>query len=203
MTVEENKIQHLNPVEALSRFDYECGYCGHDNSGRVVTLYHEDEHKTNPEVRFMLCTSCSKGSVWMNPDTIMPGSNPGESLEGLPTAVNEAYEEARKCFAINSFTACELICRKILMHIAVDKNAEEGKSFEYYLDYLEKKGYITPVIKKWADIIRKNGNKSTHKLESPDKQRAENTFMFTMQLLRIIYEMEFKASKYDSPAESE
>ena len=88
------------------------------------------------------------------------------------------------------------------MHIAVDKGAPEGKSFQDYLDYLESKGYITPPIKSWADIIRQNGNESTHRLASPDKTRADNTFMFTMQLLRIIYEMEYRASKYTSKSDT-
>lgn len=44
-------------------------------------------------------------------------------------------------------------------------------------------------IRIWADKIRENGNLSTHKLAKTSQVRAENTFMFTMQLLRIIYEM--------------
>ena len=196
MVVEENRIQALGPSERLARFNYKCGHCGRDNSGRVVSIYHVDDNRNNPMSRFMLCTSCAKGSVWTHPDRIVPGTNPGENLEGLPEEVNEAYEEARQCFAINSYTGCELLCRKILMHIAVDKGAKEGEPFESYLVFLETKGYITPPIKAWADIIRKNGNASTHKLEKPSKERAENTFMFTMQLLRIIYEMEHKAKKY-------
>ena len=85
------------------------------------------------------------------------------------------------------------------MHIAVDKGAKEGESFQAYLTFLEERGYITPPIKSWADIIRQNGNESTHRILVPDKTRAENTFMFTMQLLRIIYEMEYRATKYITP----
>ena len=201
MAIDENNIQHLGNSDNLSRHNYRCGHCGRENSGRVVSIYHTDKNKTTPRIKFMLCTSCADGSVWIMPDKVIPGISPGEKLEGLPTEVNEAYEEARKCFAINSYTACELLCRKILMHIAVDKGAAEGKSFKFYLDFLETKGYITPSIKSWVDIIRKNGNDSTHKLETPSKERAENTFMFTMQLLRIIYEMEYKANKYGSISE--
>ncbi|EEF78683.1 hypothetical protein MDMS009_2856 [Methylophaga thiooxydans DMS010] len=34
---------------------------------------------------------------------------------------------------VNAYTAAELICRKILMHVAADKGADEGKSFAAYL----------------------------------------------------------------------
>ena len=197
--VTEGAIQSQGPTDMYSRYNYICGHCGRDNSGRVVSVYHFDTRKDDPRIRFMICTSCKKGSVWIHPDIIIPGEN----LEGLPEEVNEAYEEARRCFSVNSYTGCELLCRKILMHIAVDKGAKEGESFKHYLDFLEGKGYITPPIKTWADLIRENANKSTHKLESSDKKRAENTFMFTMQLLRIIYEMEHKASEYDLSKDSE
>ena len=65
-----------------------------------------------------------------------------------------------------------------------------------YLNYLEDKGYITPTIKEWADVIRQIGNLSTHKLDPPNKERTEATLMFTMELLRIIYEMEHIANKF-------
>ncbi len=81
------------------------------------------------------------------------------------------------------------------MYIAVEKGADENKSFAYYIDYLETKGYITPPIKTWSDKIRSNANESTHEIIFPDKNRAENTFQFTMMLLRIIYEMEHKANE--------
>ncbi len=45
-------------------------------------------------------------------------------------------------------------------------------------------------MKEWADFIRKFGNLSAHKLDPPDQSRVEITSMFTMGLLRIIYEMQ-------------
>jgi len=196
MTIREPWIVQIPHQDIRARFDYVCGHCSRSVSGRVTSVYQYDNVSTAIAVRFLLCTSCGKGSVWIRPDIVIPGITPGDDLEGLPSEVNEAYEEARKCFSINAYTACELLCRKILMHIAVDKGAEEGKSFKEYIDYLEAEKYITPGIKGWADIIRQNGNKSTHKIEKPDEGRAKATFMFTMELLRIIYEMEHFAKEF-------
>ena len=101
--------------------------------------------------------------------------------------------------SVNAFTAAELICRTILMHVAVDKGAPEGESFAAYLAFLETHGYVTPPMKGWVDLIRMHGNASTHKLASPDKTRAESTTMFTAELLRLVYEMDFMAKKYVAP----
>jgi len=199
MPIEEGLIRRPTTVDTDSRFDYHCSYCDKEVSGRVVASYLSPRNNKIRDVVYLLCTSCTQGSVWsIKNNSVIPGSKPGKSLEGLPEEINKAYEEARKCFSVGAFTATELLCRKILMHIGVDKGAEEGGSFKSYIDFLEEKGYITPVIKNWADLIRTHGNESTHKLEPPNKKRTEATFMFLLQLLRIIYEMEFKAKLFDN-----
>jgi hypothetical protein len=102
-----------------------------------------------------------------------------------------------------AFTACELVCRKILMHVAVEKGAKEGASFSSYLKHLEGAGYVTPPMKKWVGLIRAHGNESTHRLPAPDQNRAESTLMFTAELLRLVYEMESLAEKYAPVAVAE
>lgn len=194
MPLDEKLINYIGGTESHARFDYQCGHCNRYVSGRVVNIY--GNNKDNPIIRFMICPSCLKGSVWMRDNKIIPGSKPGQNLEGLPVEVEAAYQEARKCFSISAFTACELLCRKIIMHVGVNKGAQEGQTFVSYLDHLENKGYITPTIRDWTDLIRQFGNQSTHKLASPDEKRTETTLMFTMELLRIIYEMEHIAAKF-------
>ncbi|MHA1985973.1 MAG: DUF4145 domain-containing protein [Promethearchaeota archaeon] len=194
MPLEEKYIYRPSSTDIDGRLDYNCGHCGRAVSGRVPNTYGND--RNNPSIRFSICPSCVKGSVWMN-GIMIPGTNPGQNLEGLPNDVEAAYEEARKCFSIGAFTGCELLCRKILMHVGVDNGAQEGQSFVSYLNHLEQIGFITPPIKKWANLIRKFGNQSTHKLDPPDSKRSEGTLLFTMELLKIIYEMKFIANKFD------
>ncbi|HET7386781.1 MAG TPA: DUF4145 domain-containing protein [Nocardioidaceae bacterium] len=124
---------------------------------------------------------------------------PGEDLEGLPTDVESAYSEARDAMGVHAYTAGELMCRKILMHVAVDKGAAEGDTFASYLDYLQTQGYITPPMKPWADVIRQHGNHATHKIPAADQSRALGTLAFTTQLLRMIYEMDHKVARYLTP----
>jgi len=177
---------------------YVCGHCNTKVTGAVVAKYSWEKPPgitiTN---KWLLCPNCSLGSVIIN-KSVFPGSPFGPKLQGLPDDVEAAYEEARRCMEVNAYTAAELLCRKILMHVAVEKGAKEGESFASYLSYLENNGYVTPPMKTWVDLIRQHGNKATHKLEAPEKERAQSTVMFTAELLRLTYEMEYLANKYVS-----
>jgi len=102
---------------------------------------------------------------------------------------------------VNAFTATEAVCRKILMHIAVDKGAKEGQTFASYIDHLEKAGYVTPPMHEWVKLIKDHGNEAQHQLRSPERQRAESTLLFTAQLLRSVYEMGHIAARF-KPASS-
>jgi hypothetical protein len=90
------------------------------------------------------------------------------------------------------------MCRKILMHVAVEKGAVAGDSFLNYITHLEKEGFVTPPMSKWVELIRKHGNKANHELSTPDKKQTESTLMFTAELLRLTYEMESISKRYTS-----
>jgi len=173
---------------------YMCAHCSNRVTGLVVARSRNDKQQMSLWLR---CPDCQEPSVWIEHlDAIIPGPRFGPSVEGLPSNVEDAYEEARQCMAAQAFTAAELLCRKILMHIAVEKGAAAGEKFAAYLTYLEQTGYITPPMKPWVDLIRKHGNLATHELPPSDRQRAESTVMFTAELLRLVYEMEYLAQRY-------
>jgi hypothetical protein len=186
-----DKVKHPGPGQSEAYYGYTCGHCGREVSGIVVATYQYGDH-----VDWLLCPSCGKGSV--HSDGVFPRPVYGVEIDGLPDMVKKAYQEARNCMSVTSYTACELICRSILMHVSVEKGADINQSFEAYVSFLEKNGYITPVMKDWVKLIKEHGNKAAHKLESPDRNRAECTFMFTLELLRLIYEMNHVAGKYIS-----
>jgi hypothetical protein len=72
---------------------------------------------------------------------ITPGPRPGSNLRGLPEDVARAYGEARDAASVNAWTATEMMCRKILMHVAVDKGAKPGEIFAHYIGHLAAEGY--------------------------------------------------------------
>ena len=69
----------------------------------------------------------------------------------MDVAWNEAVNSARA----GAFTASEIMCRKILMHVAVDKTGvDKGKAFTEYIDALDSAGYIPTGLKPKIDEIR-------------------------------------------------
>ena len=177
---------------ANSWYPYKCAGCERDVSGAVVAeIGTEKGH-----VRWLQCPICGEGAVQRKDGCVYPGKVFGPVIEGLPRSVSDGYEEARNCMSVNAFTACELICRTILMYVAVEKGAKENETFVSYIDYLENKGFITPPMKEWVGLIKEHGGKAAHLLEGTDEKRAESTVMFTAELLRLVYEMDFMAKKY-------
>jgi hypothetical protein len=76
----------------------------------------------------------------------------------------------------------------MLMNIAVQQGAKEGKRFVEYVNYLSDSGYIPPNGKQWVDHIRTKGNEATHEIALMSAQDARELLVFTEMLLRFIYE---------------
>lgn len=168
-------------------FRYECGYCNSIVSPTRI-LYCERRVPYQIYGKILVCTSCNRPSFFED-DNQVPNKKYGITVKHLPADISLIYEEAKSCYSSNSYTATSLICRKILMNIAVAQGAEEGKSFASYVDYLNTNGFIPPNGKAWVDAIRKHGNDATHQITSISKEDSENIIDFTGLLLTFIYEM--------------
>lgn len=131
-----------------------------------------------PPVSWLRCTGCGCGSV-DNAGATSPAPLLGDAVEGLPAEIEAACREARATAGLSAHTSCELMRRKILVHVAVDKGADEGKSFVEYLTGIEQSGYATPPMRPWLDLIRQYGNESTYRLATASRERALNTLAFT------------------------
>ena len=117
-----------------------------------------------------------------------PGVAFGNPVQNLPNDVSALYEEARACCAGSSYTAAVLVLRKLLMNIAVQKEASENLKFIEYVEYLSNKGYVPPDGKSWVDHIRQKGNEATHEIKLMKKKDAEDLVVFSEMLLKFIYE---------------
>ena len=87
----------------------------------------------------------------------------GNPVDSVPPEVADLYKEARVCTGANAFTAAVLVCRKILMHIAVQKGDKKGKGFLEYVDYLSAKGYVPPNGNNGSITLDKRGMRQTMK----------------------------------------
>jgi len=167
---------------------YKFGFCGHlvgPNKGFI----------TDSERQYILiCPSCNCPTYFLD-DSIhrkirqVPAPLIGNEVPNVSDKDIEAlYTEARACTGSNAFTAEVLACRKILMHIAVNKGAPKNKTFIEYVQYLSDHNYVPPDAKNWVDHIRTKGNEANHEIALMTKEDAENLISFIEMLLKIIYE---------------
>lgn len=178
----------------------ECGHCGRPVSAAVIAHYAHPQEPGRLPVAWLQCMNCGYGSVRNPSGKVSPALPFGPVIEGLPPDTGSAYEEARQAFSVGAYVATEQMCRKILMHVAVQKGAAENLTFAAYVKHLQDAGYVTPPMHSWVDQIRRNGNEATHELVAVTQQRAEGTLMFTAELLRLTYEMDAKAKQYSDSA---
>jgi hypothetical protein len=106
----------------------------------------------------------------------------------VPSDVEAMYEEARACTGANAHTAAVLICRKLLMHIAVAEGAKPGLSFRDYVDYLAANNYLPPRGRDWVDHVRDKGNEANHEIVKMKKEDAQTLIGFLQMLLIFLYE---------------
>lgn len=137
------------------------------------------------------CLNCCMPVTLGLDKEIIPKSQhlPFQSVKHIPDNINKLYTECRKTYANECFHSCILLARTIIMYIAVDLDAEKGKSFLFYINYLEEEGHIAKNAKKWVDKIREHGNRSVHTLEDITMEDADLVLKFLMHLLINVYEL--------------
>lgn len=177
---------------------FDCGFCGsHAGPSQGFKCEYEERAKANVTALILLCPRCNK-PTFMNfsENEQVPGVLVGDSLNHLPQDIEQLYEEARKCISFNANTSAVLSCRKLLMNVSVAKGAVAGKSFAFYVNFLEDNHYIPPGSKDWVDHIRQKGNEATHEIPSISQEDAVELMEFTEMLLRFVYELPGKMLKY-------
>ena len=175
-----------------------------ENEGTILANYlgtdiihdvYKNKNIVGPDIILIICSICNMKSVFCNgfPYTFVDLK---EGADELQNDITSAYNEAVKCLSDDSYTATTMMCRKILMLVAMDLNADKNKKFEYYIDYLEENGYITQSIKNRMNYIRNIGNDANHKKEPINDKDAMNAFMFVTALLYRVHKREYLSDEY-------
>jgi uncharacterized protein DUF4145 len=162
---------------------YVCGHCSH-RVGPAKGFY----TSTQPQAFTYICSYCNKPTYFDSDGKQYPGAPDGAPVENVPAEIRALYDEARQCVSVGSYTSAVLTCRKILMHIAVQKGAKPGDPFVSYVEYLASQGYVSPDGKVWVDYIRQKGNEANHEIKVMDQQDARGLIAFVEMLLTLIYE---------------
>ena len=188
----------------MSPMSFDCGHCGRfvgANQGYQADL----TGVQNGGGRVYICPYCTRptfaaGSI--DPTTQeftakikVPGSLFGTKVTNLPPDVETVYDEARKCMSFDGHSAAVLLCRKLLMHVAVERNAQPNLRFIEYIGYLVDNGYVAPTNRGWVDQIRNIGNEAAHEITPVAREDAENLIEFSEMVLKTIYEYPARANR--------
>lgn len=178
-----------NPRNVDNR-SYTCGFCGNKvapHTGYLAERLSGTGKKSKAFI--MICPNCAKPTFIDELGHQTPSIRLGKEVEGIDNVEVEAlYNQARDCTSVGAYTAATLLCRKVLMNLAVQHDAEEGISFSKYIEYLDSKGYVPPNGKAWVDRIRTKGNEATHEIRLIGQSEANQILKFTEMLLRFAYE---------------
>lgn len=178
-----------NQIGTHTSIKYTCGYCGQPLASEKG--YFATRADNNSVGAFIyICHHCSKPTFFdLSNGSQTPGASFGNDVSNIDDkGVLDLYDEARKSFSVNAFTASVLSCRKLLMHVAVSKGAAEGLKFIEYVEYLANNNYIPPDAKDWVDHIRSKGNEANHEITIMKKEDAEDLINFSEMLLKLVYE---------------
>jgi Domain of unknown function (DUF4145) len=181
----------------------DCGHCGRKVGAEIVaaegvaagTLQNPTWKPAQAQTLWLRCPACGEGSVRTAARAgintkVLPGKLPLEDVPNLPGDVEGAWGEARKAYSVGAYTASEIMCRKILMHLAVDKaGSAPGQTFVQYINDLQAKNYIMAGLQPVVDKVRDRGNKANHELPASTEQEALATLTITDHLLVGIYKL--------------
>ena len=162
--------------------DYLCGFCG-NNVASATGL-------TAANVAYIrICPQCNGPTFFSSVDRQYPGARQGGFINKLPSDVASLYDEARDSMTVNVYTGSVMLCRKILMNVAVEKSAKEGLQFAAYVAWLVAEGYAPKGSEGWVTYIKNRGNDANHEIVPMDRADARGVLRFTEQLLRNIFEL--------------
>jgi hypothetical protein len=119
-------------LQNINNKAFVCGFCTH----RVSSLSGLNFMLAgNPAGTAHVCPNCCGLNQFFR-GIQYPAPALGHSVEHVPPGLSDLYDEARRCTGEGCYTAAVLICRKMLMNIAVEEKAQPGLKFIEYVEYL-------------------------------------------------------------------
>lgn len=165
-------------TSGIGQTRYTCGHC-HVVVGPSTGYFNNAQAGTPmSRAKIYICPNCNRPTFVDEDRKQFPGVPLGEAVQHLPADVNALYEEARVCTSAGAHTAAVLTLRKLLMNVAVSKEAKPDQSYLDYVNYLETKGYVPPDGREWVDQIRRLGNEANHEIKLMKQSEVEELIGF-------------------------
>ncbi len=177
-------------VGGLEPKSFVCGFCGNR-----VASHTGIETRAQPPARIYLCPLCNLPLIFLmrkstSREEQIPSPLPGQPVHGVPSELRILYDEARRSSSAGAYTASVLVCRKMLVDLAVAQGDayRKGKPFMDYVGYLTKELFAERRSQGWLDRIREQGNKATHELGAMSEEDSLQLITFVDMLFKLFYE---------------
>ncbi len=181
--------------QTIHKKEYTCGHisCGKEVTSNLGWSYLNTK-RTVKEGWIYICPMCRRPTFFDNTESFpqIPGISFGSDIEHLPEGIENLYWEIRNATGCGAFTASVLACRKLLMHIALEKGAAVGRDFTAYLEYLVYNHYAPPGNKSWVEKISRIGDEATHEIKAISSKEAKELVNFMEMILKFVYEFPAK-----------
>jgi DNA-directed RNA polymerase subunit RPC12/RpoP len=167
---------------------FHCGHCGSrvssDRGYRMPSVSRSSESYAVAYV----CHDCNRLSLFDGDIIQVPAPMLGRPIEKLPEDVESLHSEMLRASAVGAYSLVIIGGRKLLMHIAVSLGADEGKTFKWYVEYLEENHFTPPNSKLWVTKIKDMGNDSNHEILISSNEDSIKIMKFIDLLLTFNYE---------------
>lgn len=169
---------------------YGCGHCGTEVGSSKRYLF-KSSTADEPDGHLFICPICNRPTYVLGDfEEQVPGPLAGRTIKGITDVdVENLYDEARKALANGAPSAAVLVCRKLLMHMAVVKGAEENQGFTYYADYISDEHIVGEPFSGVVAHIKDQGNKENHELDVSSVAEATMLLRMVEFVLASIYEL--------------
>jgi hypothetical protein len=116
-------INWLNVMPLGAPRRYVCSYCDNLVGPNIGWHGKQPDAPGAFTSHIYICSFCNNPTYFDIQNIQFPGPAFGRAVASVPQEVAALYGEARSCMTVNAFTSAVLTCRKLLMHIAVEKGA--------------------------------------------------------------------------------
>ena len=165
----------------ISSREYICYFCNKTVASSVG-------YKDNDCVSYIrICPHCNRPTYFYGGRIQVPKPLPLSPVTGVEDNVRDLFEEARKCISTESYTAVAMLCRKLLMNIAVDHGAEKNKKFQEYVEYIQAKNLVSKSAEELLTEIKDIGNDANHEISQVSKEQANQIIELTNEIINQIY----------------
>ena len=134
-----------------------------------------------------ICPHCNRPTYFYGGRIQVPKPLPLSPVTGVEDNVRDLFEEARKCISTESYTAVAMLCRKLLMNIAVDQGAKKNKKFQEYVEYIQEENLVSKNAKELLTEIKDIGNDANHEISQVSEEQANQIIKFINEVIRQIY----------------